>query len=802
MLWAQFGMATALASGTLSPFAVYAAEQSGSGSVPQASVPAESDGAVIEDIVVTAQKRSESINRVGLAVAALSGDVLQAQGIKNVADLATVTPGLSFSPTNTGTPVYTLRGIGFYESSLAAYPTVSVYVDEVPLPFPALTPEASLDLERVEVLKGPQGILFGQNSTGGAINYIAKKPTDRFEAGINVSYGRFSDIDGTAFISGPLASNLTARLALHAEHADDWQYSYTRKDSIGETKKAAARLLLDWQASDRLGFELNANGWIDRSDPQVPQVIGFSLASGAPVTPNGQKIVAYPLAPSNNRAADWSPNNRSRGNKRMGQISLRGNFELFDDITLTSISSYSRYRRRDISDQDGLSFSTIDFRSQDGDIKSFSQELRIANASDNAVRWHVGANYEKSTVNEFFQYYYPDSSVTDLLKGVAAGAGLDISRWNSNSFYSDQKLRNYAGFVNVEGDVSETVTVKAGARYTNSLRTTSSCNLDDDQHGEAELFSFLYGLPRTQADGTVIPAIADNGCVTSFQTPEGRVPTNFVGRLHEDNLSWRVGIDYKPTSSTLIYANVSKGYKAGSFPTAPATDVLQYRAVKQESILAYEIGVKMRPFGRLLDIDASAFFYNYRNKQLRTLFPDPVFGDLNNLSNIPRSEVKGFELSAVLRPVEGLRISGQGAYLDTRVNEFVGYDPSVTPKIIGNRDFAGARVPFTPKWSATGMIDYDFPITAAVNGFVGGTVSYKSGTSALVGGAPIDAIDSYTLLDLRAGIESADKRWRAQIWGKNVTNKYYWTNVIRIYDTVTRYTGRPATYGITVGYNF
>lgn len=447
-----------------------------------------------EDIVVTAQKREERINRVGLAITAVSGANLEKQGIRNIADLALVVPGLTFASTNTGTPVYTLRGIGFYESSLSAYPTVSVYVDQVPLPFPALTSAASLDLERVEVLKGPQGILFGQNSTGGAINYIARKPTDYFDAGGSLSVGRFKDIDGTAFISGPIASNLTARLVVRAEHADDWQYSYTRKDSLGETKKLIGRLLFDWDPIDRLKIELSFNGWIDKSDPQAAQYVGLALASGIPLTPNGKAIAAYPISPRNDRAADWSPDYRPKGNQRMGQVALRASFDL-GSATLTSITAYNRYRRRDVSDQDGLALDALQFVRQDGDIKSFTQELRLASPASQPFRWLVGANYERSAVDEFFRQYYPGQSTVDLLKGLLASYGVDIARWNSNSFYSDQRLVNYAAFGNMEYDPSPEVTVKAGARYTNSLRDARACNIDDDQHGEAALFNSSLGCP-------------------------------------------------------------------------------------------------------------------------------------------------------------------------------------------------------------------------------------------------------------------------------------------------------------------
>ena len=157
---------------------------------------------MLEEVVVTAQKRQESINSVPMTINAVSGEQLLAQGIHSVGDLAKIAPGFHYTPSPYSTPIYSIRGIGFNESSLGAKPNVSVYVDEVPLAFPIVTAGVALDLERVEILKGPQGTLFGQNSTGGAINYIAAKPTNQLEAGVNAEYGRFNEANLEGFVSG------------------------------------------------------------------------------------------------------------------------------------------------------------------------------------------------------------------------------------------------------------------------------------------------------------------------------------------------------------------------------------------------------------------------------------------------------------------------------------------------------------------------------------------------------------------------------------------------------------------------
>lgn len=159
--------------------------------------------------IVTANKREQNLSKVGLSISALGAADLASRRISNVADLAQATPGLVFAPTPDSTPVYTLRGVGFFESSLAAYPDVSLYLDQAPLSLPAMAALTAFDLERVEVLKGPQGTLFGNNATGGAINFVAAKPTHEISAGAEIGYARFNTVDVAGYVSGPI----TARCA-------------------------------------------------------------------------------------------------------------------------------------------------------------------------------------------------------------------------------------------------------------------------------------------------------------------------------------------------------------------------------------------------------------------------------------------------------------------------------------------------------------------------------------------------------------------------------------------------------------
>src|SRR5579859_5196275 len=227
----------------LAGFAVPTAAFAQDAAAPAASSAGSGNG--IEEIVVTANKREERSSKVGTTLTAISKLTLEQQHVTTLADLAQAVPALTFTETEDATPVYTLRGVGFYETSLAAYPDVSVYLDQAPLPFPTETELTLFDIERIEVLKGPQGTLFGNNATGGAINYIANKPTADFEAGGDASFGRFNTGQVNGFVSGPISGTLLGRLAVNATEGDGWQHSQTRNDTTGKPDEIAARMLLD-----------------------------------------------------------------------------------------------------------------------------------------------------------------------------------------------------------------------------------------------------------------------------------------------------------------------------------------------------------------------------------------------------------------------------------------------------------------------------------------------------------------------------------------------------------------------------
>lgn len=775
------------------------------------------------EIVVTANKREESLNRVGLSVTAISGATLADHRITSVQDLAAAIPGLKFAESGTSTPIYTLRGIGFNEESLGVYPSVSVYVDEVPLPFPVLTLHSAFDLQRVEALKGPQGTLFGQNATGGAINYIAAKPTSAPHYGGDISYGRFNQIDGNAYISGPLAPNLDARVAFTAMHRDGWQQSVSRPgDRNGKVEYYAGRLTTDWHPSDAIKFRFSVNAWQDKSEPQAAQLIAVRAQIPAAVQP---VLYNSPFADQNARAADWTPdgfqntkspgNHAPRSNRKFIQGALRADINVGGWATLTSLTSYLHFTQSLSTDKDGSIAEIANLEPSNAKITSFNQELRLANANPAPFRWVLGANYEKSKTFE--------DQTLNFGNGSSSNPGfLNINKTGSQVA---QNIRNYAGFANAEYDLTSKLTLKAGGRYTNSRNKANLCGYANGDGAVATLFNIISTVFLRVDPKSFTPITTGDCYVLDFNNIPGH---RFINTLQEHNFSWKAGVDYKPNADTLLYANISRGYKAGSYPTLAASIFSEYLPVTQESVTSYEAGFKTSFADRMVHFNAAAFYYDYKNKQIRAKIVDPVFDVLDTLKNVPKSQIYGAEAELIVRPTRELTLSANGTYLSSKIKtnngvHFVGptaYGNSCTGTggVAGPCDFTGDELPFTPKWSYSADIDYKHEMDNRSSIFGGLSVHGQSKSVSTLHGADIAFRDipgadrhitttdrpfvlpGYSVFDARLGYGLPGGRARVMLWGKNIFNKYYFTNANHFLDATVRFAGLPATYGVSLSF--
>lgn len=731
----------------------------------------------VGDIIVTAQRRAQSVNSVPMSITAIGADQLAAQGISSTADLVKLVPGLTFTQSQVSTPVYTLRGVGFYESTLSASPAVSVYVDEVPLPFAILTEGASLDIGRVEVLKGPQGTLYGQNATGGAINYISAKPGDTFAAGFDTSFARFGAFDASGFVSGPITDTLGARISLKTEQGGTWQRNYTRDDKLGRADRITGRAIFVWQPTSALTVTANLNAWSDTSDVQAPQLIAHT-----PYNPANAyaRVLAVPFAPANARAANWSADWPMKRDDHFYQGALRADLDLSSDVKLTSISSWLHFTTDSFQDLDATQFRQLDSNTP-GRVRSFFQELRLTGTTGPA-RWILGVNYERDRAFE------RQILRTDDLSSNVVIPGLPIL--TRSGVFTEQRVQSYAGYANLEYDLTARLTAQGGVRYTRNIRDFQGCGYDAD--GTTVLsFNVLTQLFTGALPVTPIPA---GGCLTFSPTFQPGLVTD---RLSQDNVSWRGGLTYAFDSRAIVYANISKGWKAGGFPTVPASSFTGFEPATQESLLAYEAGFKLPLADRTLQLNGAGFYYDYRNKQVRGRILDPIFGLLEKLVNIPTSELYGAEAALTWTPRDtGLTTSLSGTWVKSRIKEFTGYNGTGA---FGS--FAGSAFPFTPEWQVMGDVQYEWPVNDRWDATVGVNGNYNSATNSTFGDPDVLSINARALFDVRAGVETKDGKLRAQLWGRNIFNKYYWNTTFQA-DTAWRMAGRPATYGVTLGWRY
>jgi len=753
--------------------------------IAQDTAPNEADQ--VQDIIVTAQKYSQSVNNVPMTITVATGDQLRQSGIRDVNDLPRIAPGFKISRSSTGTTIYTLRGIGYNDSSVGTRPAVTVYVDEAPIPFAVETRGAGLDAERVEILKGPQGTLFGSNSTGGAINYIAGKPTDTLRAGASITYGRFGQLDLSGFVSGPISETLSLRLAVAHEGGDDWQKSVSRPgDSAGQTDFSNGRISLLWQPSERLRMLLTAQHWVDRSDATLLQATAVTPRVPALLPATG--LLGYPARPRGARWADWDATRDLQKNNRFTMLTGRIDYELSDAVTLTSLTTYNDLKYHFPGEADGVPTRSTSFNI-DATSETFAQEARIAATMDR-LRFIIGANYQQDRPSENNLQSIGDTTSAIAFSSRYGGA------WDTARVLSRQRAKGHALFGNVEFELTPGLTLQGGLRYTKFTNRYTGCLADAGDGNAAVPYTNLINATRAARGLPPIAPLQPGACIT--MDPVSFTPGLAHFTLDEDNLSWRAGMQFKSTDDIMLYANVSKGYKAGGYGSINATFSTALRPVTQESVLGYEAGYKLRLMNRAVQLNGALFYYDYRDKQLIGTFINPILGAVNGLINVPKSRVYGAEVQLTATPVAGLTLDAAGSYIES---EILGHYTDVN-KLGQVQDFHKTRISDVPRWQVNGGARYQWAASDRFDMFLGATMTYQSMVFSELGELPGISSGGYTLVDASIGVEGPESRWRAYLWGRNLFNENYAINHRLAIDTQTVLKGRPVTYGVTLDFKY
>ncbi len=842
---------TAFVSGILAASAAHAQDKVGTTPV------------ALKEIIVTAMKHREAINDVGLTIQAITGGELRELGVGGLKDLGKVVPGFTFTKSMYGTPVFTMRGVGLYDTTWIGVPAVAVYTDQIPRDFAVMSGALDLDVKRVEVLMGPQGTVFGQSSTGGAINYVMNKPTPDFESGVDLSYERFGRETISGFISGPVTKTLRARLAVKAVEGGAWQYSYSRhNDELGNKRILEGRVTVDWTPTDRFKGETTFTAVRDHSDPQAPQfggslynvysasalatadassatrnpygIVNNALYAGltTPGSPNfdpsylaqqttlvtrmndtspadtataagARALLGTPVMTGNARVGEWTPGLLGPSEDSYFQGAVRIEYKLARELKLTSLSAYA-HQKLDYSQDLSGTVAAAPNVPLFGTVRAFNQELRL-NGDIARLNWISGVAFEdaSSEQNNYVQ-------LEDYSGNQPLGPALPAITFALNDF--GETLKSYAAFANSEYKITRHLSMTVGLRYTKNDETASYCYNDpsaDPIQGAAATMSAL----QDAFTGQTLPPILSGQC---FAIGAGNLGTTFgkatltpvAGTLNESNTSWRAGLDYKFDQGTLLYATVSQGFKAGEFSDIAASSTSQYVPAKQEKIVAYEIGNKTPLFDHRVQLNSAAFYYDYTDKQLNANVEDPVYGLLTKMINIPKSYIWGLQTALLAEPLSGLRVGLNATYIRSAVSG--NFAATANGEAVYNEqgytgNFKGSELPFTPRWSANADAEYEWPSGGAWDPFVGANVFFQGRENTTFKNAILRAPDfeigSYATLDVRAGIRSMEDKWQVELYGRNVLNKYYLTTITSFLDARIHFAGMPAVYGVNVRIN-
>ena len=669
----------------------------------------------IEEVVVTAQKRAQSLQDVPVSVTALDAGTLNAHGIQQASDIADLTPGLYFESIGLRSPFIFLRGTGSGQFDIGSDSSVSVFIDEIYQPrFTALQFDL-MDVERVEVLKGPQGALFGRNTTGGAVSVVTRKPSRTASAEAVLEYGNEDHLLARGSVSGSLSDALAGRLSVAHRKRDGWvENDLTGKDHLDtDSLGARAQLLADWNGADLL---VSASFARERAGAATFQNVTPVVPFLSPASPLFGQVPA----------GDDPRHQRYDTDGYQDRDSLLLSATLNVDLgpaVLTSITAYGEAEFEELHDLDGTEAAVLN-RFADEESDSFSQELRLTSAADQPFEWLLGVFYFEDDAARDERWFLG----TDMLFALPAGQTITAD----DSLQVD--TQSWAVFGQVGVDLSERWRVALGARYG-----------EDDKDSDRR---------------------------TDRSLP---TPILFQGYTAEAGDNWSsfdpsVSVQYRPNDRIMAYASYAEGFKSGGFQASiPVNAEFAEATFDPEEVTSYEIGLKSTLWNQRLKLNVAAFHVAYEDLQFIAATGSTSTGaPLVVIANAAESTTNGLEVEADLLLGEYVRLSAGYSWLDAEFDRYL--DGS------GN-DQSGNRVIRTPEHQGHVTADVVYPLrTGQLSAMLSVRAQSRvyfnpENTRAL-------SQEGYEQLSARLGYESGDGRWAVDLWGRNLTDETVCANVL------------------------
>ncbi|MBS7668184.1 TonB-dependent receptor [Croceicoccus gelatinilyticus] len=733
---------------------------------------AEQPSSGLNEIVVTAQKTAESIQDVPISITAVGGERLSDMQVTTLQALQGSVPNVQIdnfanTPNNA---VFTIRGIGVIEPDPYAGNTVSIVVDGVPQFFSMGALLDTYDVQRVEILRGPQGTLFGANTTGGVVNVVTNQPTGEFGGYIKGVYGNWNRFDVSGALEVPIAEDLASfKIAgIHTER-DGWVTNVYDGSDMGSKNVDAIRGQLYLTPS--LDLSITLQGEYVGARNGAPVVVNGGLPGEANYVPegtfwNGAELPMYasPCAVAGQpcEAPDkfFSGNNEVPDTSNIDTYFGIATIELANTAIgdITSITGYKEFTQFEYTDQDGTAKTNNATRRRTKGWQ-LSEEFRTAFESG-IISGVAGVFFMKTNYNHY-QMYHLDFALPGLIQ------------YNEQ----DQTTESYSAFLQTYAQVTDRLKLQAGIRFTHD-KIDARSTLDTGLGSEA------LTSPDWDKFDVLFPGSLDVG-----------------GKESWDNVGWKLGLDYELGDDALAYASWSRGFKSGGFTGRIGVAADGDTPYNPEEVDTFEVGLKADFFDRTIRTNFAAFYTNYRDMQLAQIYFDPdtnVQG--NRILNAAKSEIKGFELEAQAVPVWGLTLRGAVSYLDAKYKDFDYLDPVSTNVF----DLTGFRLQNAPEWQTMLGVNYDYEMNSGsrIVADVSWMYTSKKYYTAIVN-TPRSTVQPTYLVDALLTYHAPGGEWSAGLWGKNLLDKRY---ISTVYDS-PGYMGivgyaPPRQYGASLQYNF
>ncbi|MEJ7935753.1 TonB-dependent receptor [Sphingobium sp. AN558] len=731
------------------------AQQPGSSS-PAASAGTENRTANpvgLEDIVVTAQKRSENLQDVPIAVSAVTEQALTNANIRSTTGLQVAVPGLVAYQTVTSFQPF-IRGVGSNISSVAYESPVAVYLDGVYL---SSKSSAIFDLgtiERIEVIKGPQGTLFGRNATGGAVNVVTRRPGEQLEYGGEVGLGRFDEWAAKGHLSVPVSDTLKLAVSGSFRNDDGYIKDILSGRTVGNVNNYAVMAKLLWSPSDRLDVEAT--------------YLRYKTDNNAGVLTHNKRgmHVAFPAGTINatgdyQSSFDFIPVIGARSQIGIGKI----RYGLTDKIDLVSTTAYQDAKANITVDADRTS-AARQFAIQGESSKSISEELQLTSSGNDRLSWILGLFYYKNVAR-----------IDPSGFSVGVSNGFDPATLSGLPFVAP-----YVSFTHARMP-TEAKAVYAQATYgvTDRDRVTVGLRFSEDRKG---LRNYNTYINRTGAEVIVPGRSAD---------------THKTFR----KLTWRLAFDHKFNDDILGFISYNRGFKSGGYvPTAIATASGQPAALEPEVLDAYEIGLKSELFDRRVRLNLSGFFYKYND--ITVQFVDPVTVQ-SQLRNAAKSEIYGIDSDLTVVVNDALNLRASATYLHAEYKKFPNaavFVPAPSGAAVAiSTNASGSDLTFAPKWTVSLGFDYKTILPGGSSILLSSSYYYNDGFDTQPLRGPL-SIPSWSNVTASVTWRTANDKYFVRVWGDNLTNEkrpmYTFGNNFGFSEVFAK----PITYGASIGFNF